>query len=153
MADESVTVEAAQPNVEVEATPADSTTTNNDSTEAVGPVEGEPTKADEKTEVPAKVEENKEEPAEAEVKESAQAAGDDTPKDGENKDTSMLKTTRRIDARQNIKFDPTCLPDTDDASQIRGQVQIQAILQTRLCKFANVALGRVLLLRQQSGWG
>lgn len=126
MADESVTVEAVQPNVE--APTADGTTANNESTEPVISPESEPTEA-EKTVEPVEPEEEKNESQEAEAKESAPAAGDETPKDGEKKEDSMLKTTRRnfADVRQNIKFDPTCLPDTDDASQIRGQVQTQAI--------------------------
>lgn len=38
--------------------------------------------------------------------------------------TGILKTTRQLnqDRRKNNKFDPSVLPVTDDAGQIRGQV-------------------------------
>lgn len=93
MADEAITVEASVPQVEVAPTDANAVVDT-----ASNDIVAEEAKADDEAK--------------------------DKPEENDATENTILKTTRKAhhDKRKNNKFDPSILPVTDDAGQIRGQV-------------------------------
>lgn len=115
MAEEITQPEATQPTVE--SAPVESTA-------------AEASVAETNTSEPVAAQESKEEPEKAEETETAQAAEPvekNEAAEKESNETTTHKNTHRHSHKQqrdrnNVKSDPSILPETDDPSQIRAQV-------------------------------
>lgn len=145
MADETPKVEVAQPASEPVAASETSVAATGPSTEE--PTKTEPAQADvtmgessdavqvEGAETNNKQDESLEqakvETAEADQKE--ESTKDEDKKNGTQKPHHRFSHKQHRDHRQNIKSDPTILPDTDDPVQIRAQVRTRPLMDSHRC--------------------
>lgn len=149
MADATVKLEASQP--AAESAPVDSTTAetsaSNDVSVKLEATNAEDAQTEDQKDVSVKLEATEDteatkptEPTEATKTDEATKAGEkDESTKNENRETTAHRNNHRYphkhhrDSRNNIKSDPSILPDTDDPVQIRSQVQTRSILTIPAC--------------------